>query len=300
MKLATTTGDFSNYTVEQTKAMEYCATAGFRYLDYDFGSDFRRKNGAFSNEDLDAYADIIKRKADALGVRFIQSHAPMGAPIAPDNAQFIKDNIRCIDFCAKLGIDKIVIHSGYEPGLSPEQTFLRNRDFFLPLLHHAEKYGINILVENFNIRCIENLYWIDNATDLLKMIECVDHPLFHAVWDAGHANMQKMPQDEELKILGKHVMALHVQDNMGNDDSHIAPYFGTLSLDSLMHGLIDIGYNGYFTFEATNILLSADKRRPYEKDKRVWKAPIDIRIKAENLLYEIGKSVLCAYNCFEE
>ncbi len=300
MKLATTTGDFGNYTTDQCMAMEYCAAAGFRYLDYSFCSDFRQKNGVFSDEALDVYADRIKRCADKLGVEFVQSHAPMGAPIAKDNAQFIEQNIRCIDFCAKLGIDKIVVHSGYEPGLSPEQTFLRNREFFLPLLHHAEKYGINILVENFNIRCIENLYWIDNATDLLRMIECVNHPLFHAVWDAGHANMQEMPQDDELKILGSHVKALHVQDNMGNDDSHMAPYFGTLSLDSLMHGLFDIGYDGFFTFEASNILLPADKRKPYEKDKRAWKAPLALRIKAENLLYEIGKSVLESYGCFEE
>ncbi len=299
MKLATTTGDFSNYTTDQCAAMGYCAAAGFRYLDFGFCSDYRRKSGIFA-EDIDEYADKIKRAADKLGVQLVQSHAPMGAPIALDNAQFIADTIRCIDLCGKLGIPNIVVHSGYERGLSPEQTFERNKSFFVPLLHAAEKYGINILVENFNIMCVENLYWIDNATDLLHMIECVDHPLFHAVWDAGHANMQKMPQDEELRILGKHVMALHVQDNNGDEDLHIAPYFGTLSLDSLMHGLMDIGYDGYFTFEASRMFCPAENRTPFEKDTRAWKAPLDLRIKAEKLLFEIGKSVLTAYGCFEE
>lgn len=56
---------------------------------------------------------------------------------------------------------------------------------------------------------------------------------------------------------------------MGNDDQHMAPYFGTLSIDSLMNGLFDIGYKGYFTFEASNILLNAAHRTPYEKDKRM-------------------------------
>ena len=47
------------------------------------------------------------------------------------------------------------------------------------------------------------LYWIDNAPDLLAMVEAVNHPLFHAVWDIGHANMQEMPQHEALQIIGR-------------------------------------------------------------------------------------------------
>ena len=48
MKLATTTGDFSKYTLNQFDAMECCVKARFRYLDYDFGADFRRNNGIAS------------------------------------------------------------------------------------------------------------------------------------------------------------------------------------------------------------------------------------------------------------
>lgn len=299
MKLATTTGDFFNYTLNQFDAMECCAKAGFRYLDYDFGADFRRNNGTAA-ENLDEYADKIKKCADKLGVSFVQAHSPMGAPIAPDNKKFIDDTIKCVELSGKLGIKNIVVHSGYDKGISKEETLERNKQFFLPILHAAEKYDVNVLVENFNIMVFPDVYWIDNANDLLTMIECVDHPLFHAVWDAGHANMQKMPQDEELRILGTHVKAVHIQDNMGNEDQHMAPYFGTLSIDSLMNGLKEIGYNGYFTFEACNILLNAEKRTPYEKDKRAWKAPLDLRIKAENFLYEIGKSILSSYDCFEE
>ncbi len=299
MKLATTTGDFSNYAPDSLRAMEYAAKAGFKYIDYNFCDDYRKRNGIFSC-DTQEYAKILKKQADSLGIKLVQAHAPMGAAIAEDNEQFIKDTIKCVELCGILEIPNIAVHSGYAKGLSPDETFEKNKSFFMPILECASKYGINILVENFNIRCIEDLYWIDNASDLLKMIECVDHPLFHAVWDAGHANMQKMQQEDELKILGDHVKALHVQDNMGNDDSHMAPYFGTLSIDSLMHGLMEIGYNGYFTFEACNFFLNAEKRTPYDKDKRAWKAPLDLRIKAENLLYETGRSILSAYDCFEE
>jgi sugar phosphate isomerase/epimerase len=148
--------------------------------------------------------------------------------------------------------------------------------------------------------CVEGLYWIDNAPDLRALIDYVDHPLFHACWDAGHGNMQEMPQDEALRILGEHVYALHIQDNLGTADSHIAPFCGSLNLDAVMHGLKDIDYKGYFTFESGNILLPASYRRPFEKDQRLAKAPLGLRIKAENLLYEMGKYILDAYDCFEE
>ena len=146
----------------------------------------------------------------------------------------------------------------------------------------------------------ENTYWIDNATDLMRMIEVVDHPLFHAVWDVGHANMQEMPQDEELRLLGSHVRALHIQDNLQVKDTHLAPFLGTLSLDAVMNGLIDIGYKGYFTFEVGGFFLGADQRRPFERDTRLAKAPLALRDAFERYLYDLGKCVLQAYDCFEE
>ena len=146
----------------------------------------------------------------------------------------------------------------------------------------------------------ENLYWIDNAPDLLAQIEYVDHPLFQAVWDAGHNNMQEMSQAEGLRILGSHVKAIHVQDNMGDRDTHMTPFTGNMSMDSLMQGLLAINYQGYFTFEAGNPFLTADKRRSSEGEERLRKVPLGLRIEAEKLLYQIGKYTLQAYGCFEE
>jgi len=298
MYLATTTGDFGAYTHSQAESMAYIKQAGFRFLDYNFGSDYSRRDGVYS-ENWREYLAGIQEKADELGVKFIQSHSPMGAPIADGNDAFTEDTIRCVEACGILGVPTVVVHSGYIKGLSIKETFEKNKIFYEKLFPMAEKYGVNILVENFNKMCVPGLYWIDNAADQRALIDYVNHPLFHGCWDAGHGNMQEMPQDESLRILGEHVYALHIQDNMGNDDQHMAPFFGTLSLDSLMHGLSEIGYKGYFTFESGNILLPAGKRRPYEADKRLQRAPLGLRIEAEKFLYAIGKSVLEAYDCFE-
>ncbi len=299
MKLATTTGDFSAYTTSQAEALEHIRMAGFRYADYSFGQDYRLQNGVYS-KDFEPYFDSISKHTEQLGIKLVQAHAPMGRPLEDNDGSFLDATLRCVDACGAWSIPELVVHSGYTPGISPEQTFERNKAFFMPLLHRAEKYGVNILVENFNKMHVENLYWIDNAPDLLRMIECVNHPLFHAVWDVGHANMQEMPQDEALRLLGQHVHALHIQDNMGDKDSHLTPFLGTLSLDAVMNGLLDIGYNGYFTFEVGGVFTPSSKRRSCERDSRLSSAPLELRDAYERYLYELGKCVLEKYGCFEE
>ncbi len=302
MKLATTTGDFGGYASDIAGAVALIKEAGFKYADYSFGRDYGRRDGIYGDNWKEYLADL-QEKMKAMDMKFVQSHAPMGIPGSPlmedkdYHKQFVADTRRSIEACGILGIPTCVVHSGYLKDISKEECFERNREFYREIIEPAEQYGVNVLIENFNKMSRENIYWVDNATDLLAMIEYVDHPMVHACWDAGHANMQEMPQDEELKILGAHVKALHIQDNRENGDHHLAPYFGTINLDAVINGLIDIDYKGYFTFE-TGVL--SGKRREYEKDTRLKMAPLGVKMAAEKLLYEIGKCALDAYGLYEE
>ena len=293
MKLATTTGGFFPYTKSQTEALKSLAQAGFRYADYSFIADYRERTGIYGQESEKHIAQVAET-ADLLGVRLVQAHAPMGAPLADADGQLLRDTVASVEACGKWGIDNLVVHAGYAYGLSREETFQRNKEFFLPILHAAEKSGVNILVENFNKMTASNRYWTDNAPDLLVQIQCVDHPLFHAIWDIGHANLQPMPQAEALRLLGGHVRALHIHDNAGDRDTHMPPFTGTVDMDSVMQGLVDIGYQGYFTYEVGQIV------RPGGKDTLLGDTPLQLRVAAERYWYEMGKFVLEAYNCFEE
>lgn len=294
MRLATKTSDFTAYTHCQIQALAHIAGAGFRYADYSFGEDYANRTGIYGEDP--AYMD---RVAEA-GVELVQAHSPMGKPLDDPDGSFLADTLRCVEACGRWGIPNLVVHSGYLPALSKEQTFLRNREFFLPLLEAAEPWGVNILVENFNKMYKPDVYWIDNATDLLQMIETVDHPLFHAVWDTGHANLQPMAQQQELKILGSHVKALHIQDNMGLKDQHLLPFHGTTDMDSVMQGLLDIGYGGYFTFEVGKFFDSGVPRRSDVAERRLPAPSLELQDAAEAYLYRLGKMILERYACFEE
>jgi len=299
MKLANTTGGLFLYTHSQTEALKCLRQAGFRYADYSFIADFRERTGIYG-ENPETHIAQVAETAEQSGIQLVQAHSPMGSPISQDNSAFLQDTIVSVEACGKWGIPNLVVHAGYAYGLTKQETFQKNKEFFLPILHTAETYGVNILVENFDKMTSPNRYWTDNAPDLLEQIELIDHPLCHAIWDVGHGNLQELPQHEALTLLGGHVRALHIHDNLGDRDAHLMPYLGTVNWDSVMHGLLDIGYNGYFTFEVGGIFLPTQHRRGYAGDTRLAAPTLQMRIAAERYLYELGKTILETYNCFEE
>ena len=121
MKLATTTLDFSQYVDSQEDAILHIKNAGFRYIDYSFDMDYNKNIGVACMES-DEYLKRLKSFAQENDVQFVQSHAPMGKPLVKDKyyESFIEANKKCIKACSLLGVKNIVIHSGYDTGLSKE------------------------------------------------------------------------------------------------------------------------------------------------------------------------------------
>ncbi len=112
------------------------------------------------------------------------------------------------------------------------------------------------------------------------------------------------PQYDNLMTLGEHLYALHINDNRGAQDEHIMPYLGTINLDEIINALIDSGYKGYFTFEACRLLRPSTawfgNRQKFERDTRLNEPPFEIHAAIENVMYEVGKYALSAYELFEE
>ena len=298
MKLATTTGDFFKYGFDVEESIAAILEAGFKYIDYSFTFDYNNRTGMFGNS-WEAYSEKLLKLAQDKGFKFVQAHSPTGKVFA-GGEQFVDDTKRSIKAAAALGIPNIVVHSGYLKGLSKKETFERNKEFYEELLPVAESCNINVLTENFDKMCDPDTYWIDNAQDLKELIDYINHPLLKACWDTGHGNLQKLPQHEALKLLGNRVAAVHIQDNAGDYDDHILPFCGTLSMDSVMLGLKEIGFDGYFTFEADNTPYLSWRKPEREYDGKCFKLPVDFRKRFEKIMYDMGKYVLTQYGCFEE
>ena len=311
MKLASTTGEFHGYARTPADAVRFYEGTGFRHLDYNFYDVLRPGSPFLGDRWLDEVEEA-GREAERLGFDFIQAHSPNYNPFDPkaDHEAGMLATIRSIEACGRLGIPNIVVH----PGMTTELTypdgrdgyFSRNRDFYRSLFPAMEKWNVNVLIENSAEANMGTRYFFMTGQEMRDFADYVDHPLLHCNWDIGHANMRGTDQREDILAMGGHLRGLHIQDNFGACDEHIAPFMGTTDMDAVMQGLLEVGYQGYFTFETENMLLSygrwPHKRRqaPSVTERRLAVPPLDLRRKAAALLYEIGRSILFAYDCYEE
>lgn len=301
MFLATTTGDFNRYfpnAEDNITKIRLLHKAGFRYVDlnmYRFEPD-----SPFYNDGWEKYVDELANEAQKLGMTFVQAHSHE----IDENPGEVQDKqkehfFRQLDICKRLGIPSTVIHAATEDNETQEQFILRNKLFYSELLREAEKREVNVLTEN---TCYINnrFYYIYTANDFHLLDEALDkHPLFGICWDIGHAHIQNVKQYDQLTELKDRLKAVHIHDNMGNNDTHAMPYLGTVSFDEIVNGLIDNGFKGTFTMEAGSSL-RPDFCREKFGDNRLIKAPLELRNILEEALYLCGKHILESYNLFEE
>lgn len=300
MKLATTTGDFGRYAVTTKDAIRLIGEAGFRYLDLGLGGRF------FSEENWADIAKDFREYAESLGMKFVQAHSPNNT-ILPYEQRYEKEFFRAkrsLEICEILGIPNVVVHAGYQRGIGKKEWYETHKRFIGDLIPTMEKTGVCVLTENTTSANLpHDSFYLYTGQDMVEFIEYIDHPLFQAVWDTGHGTTEGSQYDN-IVALGKHLRGLHVHDNNGKADEHIMPYVGVLNLDQVMNALLDIGYDGYFTFEVLNALRpSKDHRQPrqiFERDTRLAEPTLEMQIDMERLLYHIGRHALTAYNCFEE
>lgn len=297
MRFATTTGDFDAYFQSTPEKVRQIHLAGFSSIDISFYD--RNASNSWESE-----IPKLKDLEQELGVAYVQAHCPGGNPLCHDqNWQPLLDatitSIRC---CGLLGIPNTVIHAGWADHLGKEAFFEENLKFFQLLFPAMEQYGVNLLIENSTRANMGERYYFYTGSDMKEFLEYANHPLLHACWDTGHANIEGH-QHQDLVDLGKELYAIHFNDNRGTLDEHIHPFMGTMSVDEIMHGLLDANYQGAFTMECNSTLRPASywlgNRHPYSRDERLFNPPLAIAQASEKLLFETGKAILQAYDLWD-
>ena len=317
MKLCTTTQDFAAYTSSPAEAVRLFEGTGFKCLDFNF-YQMNKPGHPFRGDDWKRDIEDAAIAAEDIGATFVQAHAPAGSFFSEgeEYEHFIRTTIRSIEACGFLGIRDIVVHPVFTYANTPDtgrKGYLEyNKKFYENFFPAMEKTGVNVLIENGfepNLKgprvekpgTGSDLFYF--AEDMLDMLDYVNHPLLHACWDTGHAALRKMDQYNAIMKLGPRLHAVHIQDNFGDNDQHIAPFMGVLNLDEIMCGLIDSGFKGAFTFEACYLIRGMNTwpvyRKKWERETRLANPPKELMQKAAAFMYEIGKSILSAYGVYE-
>lgn len=301
MKIATTTGDFSKFCPTDIERIRLLHEAGFRYIDLDMY--FFTPDCPYMQDNWKEAVAELKEEANRLGMTFVQAHSQGGNAFKEDEAhvKFLIDaTIRSIEICRELGIENTVAHPGGAAGITKEEWFERNKSFYQNFFPIMEETGVNVLIENSISR---ERYWTDSGKDMVEFLDYVGHPLLHACWDTGHGNLWGVQYDH-IVTLGKHLRAIHYNDNHGLKDEHLIPYFGTVNHDEILNALIDIDYKGYFTLEATSSLVPKKcwlgNRKDFNRDTRLANPPLFMQQRLVGMLYDTAKYMLDAYGLFEE
>ncbi len=180
-------------------------------------------------------------------------HAPYGdLNLASMNYPIWRESIRqiclCIEHAAGL-TDRVTIHPGYLSPLSKldiGRAWSLQKEALIEIGGIAEEYGV--------LACLENMISIKeflcrDPGELFGMVEGIEG--IGITIDIGHANTTGTV-DEFIKDLPK-ADHLHLHDNHGSSDEHLAIEKGTVNWKVVSRGILD-AYSGIVVIEGRDLV----------------------------------------------
>ncbi len=219
--------------------------AGFRAIELNLykGRDH------FDWENTAAVHDLQKVAQD-LGILIWSIHAPdLGSIAAADPAERQRqtDVMRtCLDLADRLGARAIPSHAlllgPFEQ--DPEGCEARIAAFLEDLAGEAEGNPAQVAFENPGYACAPAA----RSVPVLHRLDGASRAAYGFVLDTGHANI-----DGDLTEIGAHVrdhlISLHLNDNDGRKDAHLAPGEGSVDWAAVRDVLRTGGYRGVTLYE---------------------------------------------------
>jgi sugar phosphate isomerase/epimerase len=94
---------------------------------------------------------------------------------------------------------------------------------------------------------------VSNTDALLRLMDAVDNDNFGAVLDTGHQHAQKEILPLSVEKLGGRVHYLHVSDNDGQTNQHLALGRGTVDWDGVFMALKKHGFSGHVAVDVGRV-----------------------------------------------
>lgn len=220
---------------------------------------------AKSDEEIVAYYESVRQKAESLGLLIGQTHGRIKGfrNIEADDETLIKDaRIDCLATAA-LKAPVCVMHSAtsifFGPDVDPQFMRDLNFDMFTRILPFARQYNVKVATETFGDATGRNcLDFFGNIREFLMSYHRVCavedfRKYFTICVDTGHSNKatryDQPSSGDVLRMCGGDVTVLHLNDNDTFTDQHKPPLTGSLDWKDIMKALKEIGYKGTYNME---------------------------------------------------
>lgn len=245
--------------------------AGCCRCDFGMGRFFNPSQPALLDEPLEKVLEAAAPYRDGAkkyGIAISQTHAPF--PCWEKERDVMHERMigiteKCIALTAFMDSRYCVVHPAHtlkaEERLSPQEEWAINRSFYSALIPALKKHGVVCCLENMIHRYKGQFYmgsacsdpqtaaaWIDALNDM------AGEEVFGFCFDTGHAHVARQNQRHFLSVMGKRTKVLHVHDNAGHADQHLAPYMGNIDWEQFVLGLQEAGYEGDLFFETSGVL----------------------------------------------
>lgn len=290
MKLSTMTNFYYKNTPDKegfARALRKTHAAGFDAMDFCM-CPMQRNDSELCLDDWEYTLEKLVAIKEELSLDIAQSHLPYPVtarrrksatdPGCEQNEFFRKMTERAVRISGALGVKWAVVHPAeYETlddELVPDKAIEYNKKVYGPVVELASSLGVGIAFEN--MADPEGRRFGVSGNELVSIMEAFNDPMVGVCWDFGHANRVFKNQVPQLKAVAPYLRATHVDDNIGKDDLHTIPFFGTIDWRKMMPLLKEIGYEGCFNYE-----LAVCKRMPEEM--------LDSTVK---YIYEMGRYLL--------
>lgn len=247
----------SNDAVEAVRRL---SRIGFDAVDFDF-FNYMHETSILSGSNWRESVLSIRRAADDSGIAFCQLHSPMGRYMDDrrDADREWQMMVRSFETCSMLGAPWAVVHSTRRRAGITRETYAETLEFNISriqsLCDQAKAFGVGIALENllpFGDDLAKD--GVNQITDVITVVDRCARDNLCACLDTGHAFCSGIRPSDAARLLGNRLKVLHIHDNDGSGDQHLAPFIGKIDWADFMVALNEIRYSGVFSLEIENYI----------------------------------------------
>ncbi len=257
------------------RALEIAKEIGADAVDFNLCGkrwDYQNPESIYSKSDdeIIAYYTKLREKAENLGIEIAQTHGRIeGFKNIPEEDEALIKNARIDCLVTKtLGAPVCVMHGVTTiflgPDADPELYRDLNFTMFNRIIPFAKQYGIKIATETFGdakgggeggYHCCD---FFGNAKEFIDTYNRIcaegdNADYFTVCVDTGHSNkatrFDNPSAADVIRMNGKNISVLHLNDNDTITDQHKAPMTGCIDWNDVFDALDEVGYNGIYNME---------------------------------------------------
>lgn len=160
----------------------------------------------------------------------------------------VRELLAACEAAALMGCRHVVLHPGPErEGRPPEKEFLLHMQYASESLNRVAArccdLGIQLLLENMLAHLL-----FGHVRDMLFLLGEIKSCQVGACLDTGHAHLAR-EMDMVIQKLSGHLKLVHVNDNRGDWDAHLAPGEGTIDWPKVIRELRENSFQGTLVLE---------------------------------------------------